>query len=72
MKKTGLLLGLLALMACEQQELEYMENNAGIDMATPAVQTRAATNSISDFDPLSELEGIPLNIINVGNSLVSR
>lgn len=68
MKKTGLLLGLLALMACEQQELEYMENNAGIDMATPAVQTRAATNSISDFDPLSELEGIPLNIINVGNS----
>lgn len=68
MKKTGLLLGLLALVACEQQELEYMEGNSGIDMATPTVQTRAATSSISDFDPLKELEGIPLNIMSVENT----
>lgn len=69
MKKTGLLLGLLALVACEQQELEYMENNiADVDIEAPTVQTRAETSSISDFDPLSELRGIPLNIINVGNS----
>ena len=69
MKKTGLLLGLLALMACELQELEYVENNAAnVEIGAPAVQTRATTSSISDFDPLSELSGIPLNIISVENT----
>lgn len=69
MKKTGLLLGLLALVACEQQELEYVENNiADVDVEAPAVQTRATTSSISDFDPLKELEGIPLNIMSVENT----
>ena len=69
MKKTGLLLGLLALVACEQQELEYVENNvANIDIEAPTVQTRAETSSISGFDPLSELRGIPLNIISVENT----
>lgn len=69
MKKTGLLLGLLALVACELQELEYVENNiADVDIEAPTVQTRATTSSISDFDPLSELSGIPLNIISVENT----
>lgn len=69
MKKTGLLLGLLALVACEQQELEYVENNAAnVEIGALAVQTRATTSSISDFDPLSELRGIPLNIISVENT----
>lgn len=48
MKKTGLLLGLLALVACEQQELEYVENNvANVEIEAPAVQTRATTSSIN-------------------------
>lgn len=59
-----LMLGLLAMVSCEQEDLDSMvKGNA------QQVQTRAAT-SAADFDPVNELNGIgiPLNIINVGNN----
>lgn len=59
-----LMLGLLAMVSCEQEDLDSMvKGNA------QQVQTRAAT-SAADFDPINELSnsGVPLNIINVGNS----
>lgn len=62
MKKISLLLvGLLALFSCEQEELEnFVKNNV------EPVQTRAAS-SIVDFDPLLELAYLPVNVINVGS-----
>ena len=62
MKKISLLLvGLLAVFSCEQEDLEgIVKSDAG------QIQTRATTSSIADFDPISELANIPVNIINVG------
>ena len=62
MKKICLLLvGVLALFSCEQEELgDFIDNDL------TQLQTRAAS-SIADFDPISELVEIPVNILNVGN-----
>lgn len=63
MKKISLLLvGLLAMFSCEQEDLEGI-----VKSDTKQVQTRAVT-SIADFDPISELYDIPVNIMNVGNT----
>lgn len=63
MKKIALLLvGLLAMFSCEQEELEGIAKSD-----TEQMQTRATT-SIADFDPLAELTNIPVNIINVGST----
>lgn len=63
MKKIRLLLvGLLAMFACEQEELEGI-----VKSDTEQVQTRAAT-SIADFNPLTEVANIPVNIINMGSA----
>ncbi|WP_294585876.1 hypothetical protein [uncultured Bacteroides sp.] len=63
MKKIGLLLiSVLVLFSCEQDELgDFMKSDV------KQVQTRAAI-SIADFNPISELDGIPVNVINMGNS----
>lgn len=56
-----LLVGLLTMISCEKEDLEgIVKNDAG------QVQTRA-TSSIADFNPISELANIPVNIINVGS-----
>ena len=63
MKKISLLLvGLLAMFSCEQEDLEGI-----VKSDAEQVQTRAAT-SIADFDPLTELANIPVNVINVGGA----
>lgn len=63
MKKISLLLVvLLAIFSCEQEDLEGVVRSD----AEP-VQTRTAT-SIADFDPIAELNGIVVNILNVGNT----
>lgn len=66
MKKCGLfLLVSLVLGACEQYELEGMfEEQPSIE---PVAQTKTTT-SLADFDPINELIGLPVNVINVGNS----
>lgn len=63
MKKIGLLLlGLLTMFSCEQEEMDdFVKSDVG------QVQTRTAS-SIADFDIISELDGIPVNILNVGNT----
>ena len=59
MRKISLLLvGLLAMFSCEQEDLEGI-----VKSDTEQVQTRAVT-SIADFDPLTELANIPVNVIN--------
>lgn len=61
MKKISLLLvGLLAMFSCEQEDLEGVVRSD----AEP-VQTRTAM-SIADFDPIAELVNVPVNVINVG------
>ncbi|MDO5419328.1 MAG: hypothetical protein Q4F50_04605 [Bacteroides sp.] len=63
MKKIGLLLiGVLTLFACEQEELDNF-----VKSDVNQVYTRTAS-SISDFNPITELSEIPVNIINVGNT----
>lgn len=50
------------MFACEQEELEGI-----VKSDTEQVQTRAAT-SIADFNPLTEVANIPVNIINMGSA----
>lgn len=60
------LLASLALGACEQYELdEFLEEEQSI--STPLLETKAIA-SLSDFDQITELIGLPLNVLNVGNS----
>ena len=62
MKKIALLLvGLLAMFSCEQEDW-----NGIVDSNTTQVQTRATT-SIADFNQIYELANVPINIINMGN-----
>lgn len=62
MKKISLLLvGVLALFSCEQEVLDDFVDDDFIQVGTRAV------SSISDFDPISELVEIPVNIVNVGS-----
>lgn len=63
MKKIGLLLmGLLALSSCEQEELsDFVKGDVN------SLQTRTVS-SIADFNPINELADIPVNILNVGNT----
>lgn len=62
MKKISLLLvGVLALFSCEQEELDNFVESSGVWQ----VMTRAIGSS-ADFDPISELAEIPVNILNIG------
>lgn len=64
MRKISLLLvGLLAMFSCEQEDLEGI-----VKSDTEQVQTRAVTSSTTDFNQITELDGIPVNILNVGNT----
>lgn len=64
MKKISLLLiGMLAMFSCEQEDLEGLVKNN-----MKSVQTRAKGSSIADFNSLTELAYIPVNVINVGNA----
>lgn len=60
MKKILLLLSVFALFSCEQEELDgsvlYGEK-----------QVKTTSRAVDSFNLLRELEGIPVNILNVGN-----
>lgn len=62
MKKLLLLLSVFVLFSCEQEELDGV---AKIEKQS-IVTSRAAT--IADFDPISQLIDIPVNIVNMGNT----
>jgi hypothetical protein len=67
MKKISLLLvGLLAMFSCEQEDLDSMVNSG-----TGQIETRAVASSIADFNPINELAGIPVNILNIGNTKIN-
>lgn len=62
MKKILLLLSVFVLFACEQEDLNG-EMNVG---KQAKVTSRAAT--IADFDPIDQLQDVPVNIVSVGNT----
>lgn len=62
-KNLFLLFSMLAFLACEQNELDYIIDN----QSREALVSTRSTNSIADFDPISELANIPVNIKNIGN-----
>lgn len=57
------IVGVLIASSCEQSELDE-----SIELNTKQIQTRAETESIADFDPIDQLSGISVNILNVGNT----
>lgn len=58
-KKILLLLCLFVLFSCEQDEFMEFDD----EVAENYVQTKA-TSYLSDFDPIKELVGLPLNIVH--------
>lgn len=67
-KEFLLLLFLFAFISCEQNDgLDYLDSSNIENMPTAGIKSRA-TQNIADFDPIKELENIPVNIMNVGNS----
>ena len=58
-----LLVGVLALFSCEQEELDNFVESSGVGQVM-----RRAIGSSADFDPISELAEIPVNILHIGNS----
>lgn len=69
MKKILLLLSVFALFSCEQEELDgLVESSKAKVEQKAAVENRAASSTIADFDPVGQLDGIPVNILNVGNT----
>lgn len=63
MKKILLLLSVFVLFSCEQEDLNNLVDNSRVT----AVKSRATSNA-ANFNPIAELEGIPVNVLNVGNS----
>lgn len=63
MKKLFFFFPILALFACEQ----IYEDDLLPSSQSELLSSTRASSSL-DFDPLDELRGIPVNIINVGNS----
>lgn len=57
-----LIVGTLILFSCEREEFDAFDGGS-----KSGVQTRA-TSSIADFNPVAELDGILVNILNVGNT----
>ena len=67
-KEFLLLLFLFAFISCEQNDgLDYLDSSNIENMPTAGIKSRA-TQNIADFDPIKELENIPVNIMNVGNN----
>lgn len=57
-----LIVGTLILFSCEREEFDAFDGES-----SSGVQTRAAS-SIADFDPINEIDGVLVNILNVGNT----
>lgn len=67
-KEFLLLLFLSAFISCEQNDgLDYLDSSNIENMPTVGIKSRA-TQNIADFNPIKELENIPVNIMNVGNT----
>ena len=69
MKKILLLLSVFALFSCEQEELDgLVESSKAKVEQKAAVEGRAASSTIADFDPIAELDGIQVNLLNMGTT----
>lgn len=68
MKKILLLLSVFVLFSCEQEDLDNLVDNSKVETGQQSAIKGRAASTIADFNPIAELEGIPVNILNVGNS----
>lgn len=68
MKKILLLLSVFVLFSCEQEDLNNLVVDSKTEVGRQAAVGSRAASTIADFNPINELEDIPVNIINVGNS----
>lgn len=68
MKKLLLLLSVFVLFSCEQEELDGLVDHSKAEVEQKAAVEGRAASTIADFDPIAELEDIPVNILNVGNT----
>lgn len=68
MKKILLLLSVFVLFACEQEDLNRLVDDGKAEVGQQATVGSRAASTIADFDPIAELDDIPVNILNVGNT----
>lgn len=66
MKKILLLLSVFVLFACEQEDLNGLVDESRAEVGQQSAAGSRAASSIADFDPIAELEGIQVNILNMG------
>lgn len=68
MRKICLLLSVFTLISCEQEDLNNLMGNSKVEIEQHStIISNKVAGTIADFDPIAELEDIPVNIINVGN-----
>ena len=68
MKKILLVLSVFVLLSCEQEDLNNLVDNSKVETGQQSAVKGRAASTIADFDPITELKDIPVNIINVGNT----
>lgn len=68
MKKILLLLSVFALFSCEQEDLSNLVDNSKVETGQQSAIKGRVASTIADFDPISELDGIQVNILNLGSS----
>ena len=66
MKKILLVLSVFVLLSCEQEDLNNLVDNSKVETGQQSAVKGRAASTIADFDPITELKDIPVNIINVG------
>lgn len=66
MKKILLLLSVFVLFSCEQEDLNNLVDNSKVETGQQSAVKGRAASTIADFDPIAELDGIQVNIINMG------
>lgn len=68
MKKLLLLLSVFVLFSCEQEELDGLVDHSKAEVEQKAAVEGRAASTIADFDPIAELKGIQVNLLNMGTT----
>lgn len=67
MKKILLLLSVFVLFSCEQEDLSNLVDNSKVETGQQSAVKGRAASTIADFNPIAELDGIQVNILNLGS-----
>lgn len=68
MKKILLLLSVFVLFACEQEDLNRLVDDSKAEVGQQSAVGSRAASTIADFDPIAELDGIQVNLLNMGTT----